>query len=889
LADADGEEGQMLLGSDTYTASDYSFPPTTSTFTPAVAVAAGHRIVATVTDKDGNTSEFSASILVDDLVDDLVVNATDDDSDSNAGDGVCFTGQFNSTGNGECTLRAAIEEANALAGVDSILFSIPTGDAGCTGNTCVITPATALPDIEESLTIDGTTQPGATCSGWALKIVLDGATTTDSYGLRLQYGTDFSTIRGLALHSFDSYGLFIRSESNHIACNIIGTDPSWSTSLGNGGPGIRITGASSKPAGSNIIGTDGDGVEDDMEGNVILNNAIGIEITGSWTGDNQIGGNLIGVVPDGMTPLGNVAQGIRISSAPGNTIGGTLPARMNTIAYNGEAGVQISNPPATQNNVQRNRIYNNVSIGIDLVKNAEVGVTPNDPEDPDFGPNRLQNYPDLISAVREGGTTTIIYALDSAPGNTTYPVRIDFYLADEDGEEGQTWLAATQYSRSDYEGCGAPPCSKSATLTGVAAVGQIVATTNTGTNTSEFSPAITVAGAVAHVVDSTGDEVDAMPGDGFCQTAADTCTLRAAIQEANAFTGADSIHFDIPASDPGCTGGVCTIEPTETLPDIDETVILDATTQPGTDCAWDSRALRVVLDGTNIGGARGLTFEAGSNNSAVRGLAIHGFNTSGISVRSDANTFQCNNLGSDATGTVAVGISLYGFALNTVTGTLIGTDGDGTDDALEGNLVVGAIAVGGVVLTRSTNTIIAGNRIGTNAAGTAQLSSQNVGIDLNADNNTDNRIGTNGDGVSDAEEANIIAFNGGDGILIGGNGTLRNAVLGNRMFENNEQGIDLLGVGANDADDADEGINRGQNKPDIAWVLLAGNDLTVRYLINTAPANATYPLRVEFFLADADEQEGETFLGFLTYEEADAQQQVTATFTPAVPVSEGDV
>jgi len=44
-------------------------------------------------------------------------------------------------------------------------------------------------------------------------------------------------------------------------------------------------------------------------------------------------------------------------------------------------------------------------------------------------------------------------------------------------------------------------------------------------------------------VDSTADAVDASPGDGVCATAGGVCTLRAAIQEANALLGADTINL----------------------------------------------------------------------------------------------------------------------------------------------------------------------------------------------------------------------------------------------------------------------------------------------------------------------------------------------------------
>jgi CSLREA domain-containing protein len=60
-------------------------------------------------------------------------------------------------------------------------------------------------------------------------------------------------------------------------------------------------------------------------------------------------------------------------------------------------------------------------------------------------------------------------------------------------------------------------------------------------------------------VDSTADFVDVKPGDRLCRTASATCTLRAAIQEANATGGADTVvlppgHFglgSVPSPEPG--------------------------------------------------------------------------------------------------------------------------------------------------------------------------------------------------------------------------------------------------------------------------------------------------------------------------------------------------
>jgi CSLREA domain-containing protein len=57
---------------------------------------------------------------------------------------------------------------------------------------------------------------------------------------------------------------------------------------------------------------------------------------------------------------------------------------------------------------------------------------------------------------------------------------------------------------------------------------------------------VPVAGATTFTVNTTADGVDANPGDGLCLTASSQCSLRAAIQEANASAGADVIT--LPAS-----------------------------------------------------------------------------------------------------------------------------------------------------------------------------------------------------------------------------------------------------------------------------------------------------------------------------------------------------
>jgi hypothetical protein len=68
--------------------------------------------------------------------------------------------------------------------------------------------------------------------------------------------------------------------------------------------------------------------------------------------------------------------------------------------------------------------------------------------------------------------------------------------------------------------------------------------------------------AAEFVLDSPGDAPDVKPGDHHCRTAALTCTLRAAIQEADATSGADSVIVppgryrltSVPTPEPGAAG-----------------------------------------------------------------------------------------------------------------------------------------------------------------------------------------------------------------------------------------------------------------------------------------------------------------------------------------------
>ncbi|MDX1404915.1 MAG: DUF6701 domain-containing protein, partial [Woeseiaceae bacterium] len=299
-----------------------------------------------------------------------VVNSTGDASDNNAGDGVCDTGGTNSASAAECTLRAAIEEANAYAGANTITFNMPTTEPGYTASplSYTITPATALPTISEQVTIDGSSQPDFP----GTPIVLLDGNDVAANGLTLGGAADSSTIRGLIIRDFGDNGieLLAGSDSHTIAGNYIGGITASGTDAGsterNTNRGIEIYGSSSTIGGTVAA-----------DRNVISNNDAEGIIIRSGANNNIIRGNYIGVASNGTTALGNQQEGIQIlAGAAGTIIGGTASGAENVIGANGIAsGAAISvEGDGTDNTViQGNYIGTDTGGTVDL-GNIRSGV-----------------------------------------------------------------------------------------------------------------------------------------------------------------------------------------------------------------------------------------------------------------------------------------------------------------------------------------------------------------------------------------------------------------------------------------------------------------------------------------------------------------------------------
>jgi titin len=248
--------------------------------------------------------------------------------------------------------------------------------------------------------------------------------------------------------NLDAYGVTIADQSttgNMVQGNFIGTDSTGTNAVANlSGIGIFAPG--------NTIGGAGAGA-----GNVIAGNGgatgpgIGLVLSGANTTNNVVQGNLIGVQPNGASPLGNAAQGVLITGeAANNLIGGTTSGAGNVIAFNGDDGVLVGSipswapfaiPAGTGNSILGNSIFGNGLVGIDL--GPDDGVTQNDSEG-HSGPNDFQNFPVINSATAPAnGGLDINMSLTSTPGHS---FRLEFFAnfaADANGAcEGQTFLGA---------------------------------------------------------------------------------------------------------------------------------------------------------------------------------------------------------------------------------------------------------------------------------------------------------------------------------------------------------------------------------------------------------------------------------------------------------------
>ena len=328
-------------------------------------------------------------------------------------------------------------------------------------------------------------------------------------------------------------------------------------------------------------------------------------------------------------------------------------------------------------------------------------------------------------------------------------------------------------------------------------------------------------------------------------------SLRQAMLGANLATSAppDTIQFDIPGTGP------FTISPLTPLPVLTHATIVDGYTQPGAKAnklsRGDNAAILIQLDGTDDQSNQasdGLAIAAGG--STVDGLDITRFDDGIRLLGSGQDLVTGNIIGIDLTGAAApnsnYGIFIDGVPANTiggasaaarnvisdndaagidvsnstsdlVSGNYVGTDVTGTQaqgngqsfyaggivfdnspfatvggsTSGAGNLVSGNNGVGIYFDTSSSNAVVQGNLIGTDATGTVALGNTGYGLEITASNFTV--------GGTTAAARNVIS---GNRWMAGSNSTMRRSrparnratsILGNDIGVRQLRGVKPLG------------------------------------------------------------------------------------------------
>jgi len=682
----------------------------------------------------------------------FIVNSTGDGSDDRPGDGVCDTVAMVGD-DAECTLRAAIQEANASANLSGAPDRIHFDIAGSGPHT--ITPGSMLPTIGEAVVIDGTTEPDFNPVNRRPVVELNGTSAgAGANGLTVAAGGAGSTIRGLAINRFDRDGIQIDGGgSNTIEGNFVGTDTTGTVDRGNGFYGVSMFDST----GNRIGGTTPEAA------NVLSGNGrYGVLITSAASTGNVVEGNMIGTNAAGDTAIANDFHGVLIQGgATGNTIGGTTASARNVISGNGIHGVRI-NAAGTTGNVVAGNLIGTDATGSGALPNVRHGVE-----------------------ITGGATGNTVGGTASGAGNVISGNTLFGVLIGTSGTSGNM-----------VEG----------NLIGTNAAGDAVLGNLHGVLINGGATGNTIGGTTA--------------GAG------------------NVISG--NMRFGVIMSNPPTTGNV-----------VMGNLI---GTNPNGDGALRNDFHGVVITGSASGNTIGGTAADAEN--VISGNGRYGvvINTA----TATGNVLEGNLIGTNAAGTGALGNGEHGvvITLGAHTNTIGGTAADA------GNVISGN-SNHGVFLSGNDN-LVYGNLIGTNASGSGALG--NAGSGVLAPGTNGNQIGGAAAGAG-----NVIAYNGVRGVVVSFGGT-DNAIRRNSIHDNGgatRLGIDLNNdnATANDAGDPDTGANNLQNFPEMVSATINGANLDIVYSVPSTGANSSFPLTVEFFLADGSGAEGETYLGTHSYTE----------------------
>lgn len=301
-------------------------------------------------------------------------------------------------------------------------------------------------------------------------------------------------------------------------------------------------------------------------------------------------------------------------------------------------------------------------------------------------------------------------------------------------------------------------------------------------------------GGLVFDVDSPADENDVTPGDGVCAAASGACTLRAAVQEANASAGADIIHLPAGTYTLGLAGAG---EDAAATGDLDVLGDVTLTGDGLATTAIDGNDLDRVFE---VHGAETYVKISGCT---IRNGSIAGNGGGGI--RNHRGTLRLDH-------TMVSGNAVTGTGSYDVGGGLFNQQGDLTvvDSHIDQNEADrgGGIFNAGSSIMRVERTTVSNNTSqgggGLLLYGTSELTNVTV---------SGNTASNNGGGLSVSEEVTLlnctVANNSGplgNGLVNFGTVTLKNTILSNTTDNIYNAGA-VISEGHNLADDSPGDLN----------------------------------------------------------------------------------
>ena len=251
-------------------------------------------------------------------------------------------------------------------------------------------------------------------------------------------------------------------------------------------------------------------------------------------------------------------------------------------------------------------------------------------------------------------------------------------------------------------------------------------------------------------------------------------SLRQAILDANATSGADTINFSVAG----------TISPASPLPTITEQVTINGYSAPG--AVQNSAGTGSGFNGTlvveiegSMAGTSGIGLHVSAGNCTIQGLVINRFQEAGIRIDAGTGTkIYGNFIGTDLAGTTSLGNFNRGVLIVGSTLNQIGNSTPENTNVISGNFGTGISITGG------GSASVARNFIGTDKNGTADLGNTQDGVRI---------VDSSGSTIGGANSIfrNIISGNDGSGVSIIQSSNVTSATL--NVIRGNFIGVDVTG------------------------------------------------------------------------------------------------